>query len=103
LNTGVHRLRDGTIIRKIPSRHRITDEDLKNKLAIITRLVVKLRDKFTELRKDGEIKPCGCNQPDCPVWFFSDKACKSMDELRHEILDKFRKIKPEFNVTIGSR
>lgn len=102
LNTGVHRLRDGTIIRTIPSRHRITDQDLKNQLAIITKLVVKLRDNFIELRRKNEIKPCGCNQPDCPVWFLSDHACKVMDNLRRQILDKFRKIKPDFNVTIGN-
>ncbi len=100
LNTGIHRLRDGTVIRTIPSRHRITDDKLKNELATITKLVIKLRDSFTELRRKDEIKPCGCNQPNCPVWLLSDNACRTMDNLRREILDKFRQIKPEFNVTI---
>ena len=100
LNTGIHRLRDGTIIRTIPSRHKITDQNLKTELARITKLVVKLRDKFNDLRRKDEIKPCSCNQPNCPVWLLSNNACRIMDDLRREILDKFRQIKPDFNITI---
>jgi hypothetical protein len=100
LNTGVHRLRDGTIIRTIPSRHRISDEELKKELAIITKLIVKLRDNFIELKRKKEIKPCGCNQPDCPVYMLSDNACRVMDNSRQEIFAKFKKIKPEFNLEL---
>lgn len=100
LNTGVHRLRDGTIIRAIPSRHRITDQGLKTELAAITKLVVKLRDNFVELKRKKEIEPCRCNQPDCPVYVLSDNACKIMDSIRQEIFAKFRKIKPKFNLEL---
>ncbi len=100
LNTGIHRLRDGTTIRIIPSRNRISDQELKTELAVITKLVVKLRDNFVELKRKNEIKSCGCNQPDCPVHSLSDNACKIMDKSRQEIFAKFKKIKPEFNLEL---
>lgn len=100
LNTGVHRLRDGIIIRTIPSRHRVSDRELKVELANITRLVVKLRDDFVELKRKKEIKPCSCNQPGCSVYILSDNACKVMDHSRQEIFARFRKIKPTFNLDL---
>lgn len=100
LNTGVHRLRDGTIIRTIPSRHRISDQQLKTELADITKLVIRLRDNFVELKGRKEIESCGCNQPDCPIYMLSDNACKIMDTSRQEIFAKFKKIKPGFNLDL---
>jgi hypothetical protein len=100
LNTGLHRLRDGTLVRKIPSRHQVNDKDLKSGLAIITQLVIDLRTKFNELKKDKEIKPCGCGQPDCPVWMLSDKACREMDKIRSQIFQKFKLLLPGFNLQL---
>lgn len=101
LNTGVHRLRDGTIINRIPSRHRISNQELKGDLAFITKLVVKLRDTFMALKRSGEIKPCGCGKPNCPILFInSSYACSVMDDSRREIFAKLQKIKPEFNLVL---
>jgi hypothetical protein len=100
LNTGVHRLRDGTIIKKIPSRHRISNQELKIELALITKLVVKLRDTFMDLKRGGEIKPCGCNRLDCHLSMSSSHACRVMDESRREIFARFKKIKFEFNLAL---
>ena len=100
LNTGVHRLRDGTEIRRIPSRHRIFDKDVKSKLAEITKLVVKLRDSFIELKRNKEIRPCECGEVDCSVYMLSNKACEIMDNSRNEILNKFRLLKPDFDLRI---
>lgn len=100
LNTGIHRLRDGTIIKTIPSRHRISDQQLKTELADITKLVIRLRDNFVELKRKKEIEHCGCNQPDCPVYMLSDNACRIMDTSRQEIFAKFKKIKPGFNLEL---
>lgn len=96
LNTGVHRLRDGTIIRRISSRHRVSDNILKNKLAILTQQVIKLRDYFVQLKKENEIRPCGCDQEDCPVWFFTDRAATEMDTFRKNIFKQLREIRPDF-------
>lgn len=100
LNTGIHRLRDGTIIRTIPSRHRISDEKLKAELAEITKLVISLRDNFLNLLKTKEIKKCGCNELDCPVYFSTEKAEKIMDESRKNIFEKLKIIKPNFKLLI---
>lgn len=100
LNTGVHRLRDGTEIRRIPSRHRISNNDIKLKLAEITKLVVKLRDSFIELKRKKEIRPCECGEVDCSVYMLSDNACEIMDNSRNEILDKIRLLKPDFDLRI---
>lgn len=100
LNTGIHRLRDGTVIRTIPSRHRIGDRQLKSGLAEITKLVVDIRDNFIELKSRKEIKPCECGLSDCPVYMLSDNACRLMDKSRQEIFKAFKKIKPDFNLKL---
>jgi hypothetical protein len=101
LNTGVHRLRDGTVIRNIPSRHKISDENLKSQLTDITKLVIKLRDSFVNLKKSGDIRPCGCSQIDCSVYMLSNKACELMDNIRRDIFTKFKRIKADFNLRLN--
>jgi hypothetical protein len=98
LNTGMHRLRDGTLIRKIPSRHQLSDANLRNELSLITQLVVRLRDTFNKLRSDKEIKQCPCGKSDCTTWILSDKACNEMDSIRKEIFKEFKKIHPPFTL-----
>lgn len=93
LNTGVHRLRDGTLIRQIPSRHQLKDIVVKNDVAALYNLVVKLRDTFTDLRRKKEIENCGCGDPDCPTYMMSDNACQKMDTIRLEIFTAMQKIK----------
>lgn len=100
LNTGVHRLNDGTIVRTIPSRHRISDSKLKDDLAAITQSVVMLRDNFMDLKKRNEIRSCECSEADCSVYILSPKACSLMDLTRKEILRQFKEIKPDFNLSI---
>lgn len=100
LNTGIHRLRDGTVIRNIPNRHQIKNESLKKQVATIYKLVVRLRDNFFEFRRNKEIEPCGCNEPDCPVYLLSDNACQKMDMIRRDIFQAFREIKPDFDLTL---
>jgi hypothetical protein len=100
LNTGVHRLRDGTIIRTIPSRHQLSDNALKNKLSQITTLVVYLRDEFVRFKRSGDIEACGCNQVDCPVYMLTDKASEQMDVIREDIFKLFKDVKPDFNLQL---
>jgi len=100
LNTGVHRLRDGTLIRNIPTRHQIQDPVLKEKIAAIYKLVVKLRDTFVELNRKKEIENCGCGDPDCPVYLLSDNACQKMDRQREGIFTAFRDIKKDFSLKL---
>lgn len=103
LNTGIHRLRDGTEIRRIPSRHAIQSPATKNILSQIERMLVELRGIYDEGIKNGEIRLCGCNDPDCPVFFVSPRTANEMDRLRKEILDTFRRLYPAFEVRLGWR
>jgi len=97
LNTGVHRLRDGTIIRRIPSRHQLKSTALRSELGEITQLVIKLRETFNQMIKNKEIKACGCGNDDCPVWMLTDWACDQMDNIRQQIFAMIRSIRPHFN------
>lgn len=100
LNTGVHRLRDGTVIRNIPTRHQIKNEALKQQVAAIYKLVVKLKDSFNKLSRNKEIEPCGCGDINCPVYLLSDNACQEMDSIRRDIFQIFREVKPDFDLSI---
>jgi hypothetical protein len=102
LNTGVHRLRDGTEIRRIPSRHQVKDASVKDALTAIERMLSKLRAKYDQYVRQGEIKPCGCQNPDCPVFFVSPNAAREMDNLRCQILSEFKRIYPPFHVSLLS-
>ncbi len=96
LNTGIHRLRDGTLIQRIPSRHDIQDEQIRQVVDSVVADLMKLRATYDQLLSTGDIKPCGCGRPDCPVFFSSPQACRIIDELRYQILERFRIIYPEF-------
>jgi|WetSurSiteA1Bulk_404760.scaffolds.fasta_scaffold02843_7 hypothetical protein len=100
LQTGVHRLRDGTIIKRFPSISEITDLMLRHSLMEIVVELQKLRAAYDKLLKSGEIRQCGCGQKDCTVHFLSSRACHEMDRLRNDILQKFRRIYPKFNVSM---
>lgn len=103
LNTGIHRLRDWTEIRRIPSRHVIKSPKIKRALYQIERMLGELRAKYDEYIKKGDIRPCGCNVPDCSVFFISHQAANEMDHLRTEILEMFRTLYPAFEVRLGWR
>lgn len=101
LGTGIHRLRDGTEIRRIPSRHAIKSPDTKKALGAIEKNLAKLRATYDGFVRTGEIRPCSCNEPDCPVFHVSQSAILHMDILRTEILASFRNIYPKFDVRLG--
>lgn len=100
LNTGIHRLRDGTEIRRIPSRHALQSQEAKSKLSQIVDMLVQLRAIYDENVKSGNIRSCSCGNVDCSVFFISPKAAREMDTLRVCILDAFRNIYPSFQVKL---
>ncbi|MBN1176577.1 MAG: hypothetical protein JXA51_02740 [Dehalococcoidales bacterium] len=102
LNTGIHRLRDGTEIRRIPSRHQVKDKLIRDTLNKIERMLSKLRATYDIFLRQGEIKPCGCGDPDCPVFFVSPTAAREMDIIRVKILNEYIKIYPPFQVHLMS-
>lgn len=103
LNTGVHRLRDGTVIRRIPSKNAIQSNDIKKVLSRIGRMLGELRAKHDEYTRFGDIRPCGCNNPDCSTFIISPRATREMDRCREKILKTFQSLYPEFDVIVGWR
>jgi hypothetical protein len=101
LGTGVHRLRDGTEIRRIPSRHTIKSPETKRELGAIEKRLAQLRATYEHLVHTGEIRPCGCPDPQCGTFQPSPAAIQQMDEIRTGILESFRKIYPKFEVRLG--
>ncbi len=101
LNTGIWQTRDGKEIARIPSRHMLRDVRTKTEMAMIAQELAVLRARFDDLLKKREIKHCSCNVPDCPVYFFSSKASREMDELRGGLLSRFSRICPQFVVKCG--
>jgi hypothetical protein len=102
LNTGIHRLRDGTEIERFPSRHKITDEKTRNSLAEIERQLAYLRSRYELFVEQGKIKICACGRPNCSILFTkSPVVIHEMNRLRSDILRSFRGIYPKFSVTMG--
>ena len=96
----MHRLRDGTVIKRFPSISEITDLMMRHSLMEIVVDLQNLRAAYDNLLKLGEIRPCGCGKQDCPVHMLSPRACHEMDRFRNDILHKFRRIYPKFNVSM---
>jgi hypothetical protein len=82
LNTGLLRARDGTLIKRLPSRDDFASSDHREAIASISRAVAQLRSGFDGHLRSGNIRPCGCGQPDCPVFTLSNEACGDLDQLR---------------------
>ena len=100
LQTGVHRLRDGTVIKRFPSISEISDANINQSLREIVVDLQKLRAAYDNLVNAKEIRLCGCGQDDCPVHMLSSRACHEMDRLRNDILNKFKRIYPQFKVSM---
>ncbi|MHA7232239.1 hypothetical protein ACX83E_00035 [Burkholderia pseudomallei] len=100
LNTGIWRTREGTEIRRIPSIHHLQDLRIRAVLAEVVRRVDELRRIFVTRLRDGEIRHCGCGQPDCPTYELTARAARELDEARHRVLSTFRSIHAHFDVTL---
>jgi hypothetical protein len=70
LNTGVWRTREGDEIRRIPSIHHLRDAKIKASVSRAAQSVDRLRRTFVAGLRDGRIRPCSCDQQDCPVFFW---------------------------------
>lgn len=103
LNTGVHRLRDGTVIRSMPSRHSVQNKDTRQVLSKIIDKLIELRSRFDQFISTKEITPCPCDVPDCPIYVSSPSAARAMDQMRKQILDLFRTAYPDLDKTIGEQ
>lgn len=95
-NTGVYRLRDGTLIEKIYPKSMITNTEIRYKIDDIVRDLIRLRATYNRLEREGDIERCRCGDDECPVSLWSREACDKMDDGRRKILKSFKEIYPKF-------
>jgi hypothetical protein len=91
LNTG--RTPQGSLL---PAKGQIRDAGLRSRVDEIVEALVALRASYDALLRDGDIRPCGCGQDDCPTFMMSHRAIHEMDRPRERILDLARKLLPSF-------
>ncbi|MGB1251652.1 MAG: hypothetical protein ACPG8W_13625 [Candidatus Promineifilaceae bacterium] len=87
LNTGIWRDREGAQISRIPSRHDIPDTKVQDELAECVDYLRRLRIAFDDGLRNRTIKPCGCNQLDCPVYIIEPEAIIVLEEVRTEAIN----------------
>ena len=78
----------------LPSKAKIRDPELRSKIDELVESLVALRAIFDDLIRRGDIRPCGCGQRDCPVYFLSERAADEMDSRRQAILDLAHGLNP---------
>lgn len=100
INTGIYRMRDGTLIKNITPKSSISNQDLRIALDKVIYNLIDLRYTYEKLIDDGEIKLCGCNQPDCGVHCSSHKASNIMNDKRKHIFNELHKLLPDFRISI---
>lgn len=71
---------------QLPSKHDLHDDAIRGKLDSIVGALVALRATFDGLLRTKDIQPCGCNDPNCPVFMLSLEAIQEMDRKRRELL-----------------
>jgi hypothetical protein len=97
---GLWRTREGDEIRRIPSIHHLQDQRNQAVLAKVVRQVDELRRIFVTRFKEGEIRHCGCGQPNCPTYMLTHRVADELDEARRNILATFRSVHASFDVNL---
>lgn len=98
VNTGIYCLRDGTEIARIKSRFSVSDQKSKEILREIVDNLIELRMMYQKFLNTGDIRRCGCGQPDCGVHMISQTACFEMDRIRKEILNELKRLFPKSKI-----
>jgi hypothetical protein len=97
LGTGIWKARDGRVIDRLPSRHELRSAALRSKLQAVEMALSRVRAKYDEMIKTGVLRPCGCDNPSCSIFFFNPyDAAHELERLRREVLMAFRDAYPAF-------
>jgi hypothetical protein len=96
LGTGIWKARDGQVIARIPSRQQLKDDGLRKKVQAVEKALARLRARFDELVRTGVVRHCGCDDPQCPVYFMPPEAAHELEHLRRDALGLFRCAHHEF-------
>lgn len=79
---------------QLMSKADIRDPAIRAALEGVVQRLVALRSAYDHLLKGGEIRPCGCQDPDCPIHMLSDLATREMDRRRYDLLLAARAVDP---------
>jgi hypothetical protein len=79
---------------QLPSKAQIRDPGLRSKVEKIVEALVALRATFDSLLREGAIRHCGCGDPECPVYHFTEGSALDMDLRRQRILDLAHGLNP---------
>ena len=97
IGTGIWKARDGRLIDRIPSRHQLKSNTLRTKLQVVEMALSRLRAKYDDMIKTGVLRRCGCNDPNCSVFFFNPyEAAHELERLRQQVLMAFHDAHPAF-------
>lgn len=95
INTGIYRTRDGTIISRLPSKGDFSNPEIRGQLDIIASELNRLRMTFDGYIRSGSVRPCGCGEPDCPVFEIKPEAARDLNDRREIILNAVRHVLPD--------
>jgi hypothetical protein len=79
---------------QLPSKADVGDRSVRANLDAVVAQLTSLRATFDRLVRAGEIRHCGCTNPDCGTYMFSSRAAHEMDRQRHKLLDLAHLIDP---------
>src|SRR5262249_13731295 len=85
--------------RRIPSIHHLREQRIRAVLDQVVRQVDESRRIFVTRLREGEIRHCGCAQPDCPTYMLTHRVVDELDEARRKILTTFRTFNASFKVS----
>jgi len=89
LNTGIWQTREGAEVRRVPSLHHLRNSRARAGVAKARDLVDELRRTFVARLRDGGVKPCGCQQKDCPTFMIRPQVAIELDHIRQRVLNTF--------------
>lgn len=76
------------------SKNDIGDPAIRSNLDAVVGALVGLRATFDEFLRTKDIEPCGCGNPDCPIFMLSHRATQEMDRKRRELLLMAQQLDP---------
>ncbi len=86
LNTGIWRDREGAIISRVPSIASFSDAQVVDNFEKCVASLNRLRVAFDQGIRTKGIRPCGCGDPDCPVFMIDDMHRASLEAERGEAM-----------------
>src|ERR1043166_2826303 len=98
LGTGIRKNHDGDFIEQLPARHHLKDEALQQKLQFVELALARLRARLDEMLRSGIVQLCKCSDPQCGIFFMPSQAANELEQLRSEVLKKFRDAYPAFRL-----